>query len=115
MSFVLSLPETYKWPLEFRIPADGDYTTVSFTAVFKYGTKAWLAALAEKAKKDEMTQDQFIAEVLVGWEGIKNPAYPEQDLEFSSKSLKDLLRYPAAGQAITDTFWDSQNGAFRKN
>lgn len=114
--FVLKLNPTYQWPVSFKVPADGgEYTELEFTAIFNRMNKQWLVDVDEKIKADTLKQDGLVGEVLAGWKGIMDPAQPEQELDFTPKTLKELLKIPGAGPAIVAAFFASVNGAFEGN
>lgn len=116
MAFVLKLNPTYRRDVSFKVPGDdGDYPELTFKAVYKRATSDWLVKINEKIEADSVKQDELISEVLVGWEGIKDPADPEKDLEFSPKAVKELLKITGAGAAIVREFFASVNGAFEGN
>ena len=112
--FKLSDKTSYTWPVKYRVPDGGKYADVEFTAEFKRLTSSRLEQLARDAGEGKVNDDTFIAEVLLGWSGIKTAA--GEEFEYSAGN-RDLLldTFPGLRYAVVTAFQESIAGAVRKN
>lgn len=113
--FVIKQSDTYTWPVEVKIPADGGrFDKQTFDAVFKRLPQTRLVEIRKQYEIDNLVSDVEIArEVLVGWVGITDA--DKQDIPFSEKMCEELLNIPRVAFAIVTAFTESISGAKRKN
>lgn len=111
--FKLSQSETYSWPVQFKLPADGgQFESHTFDAVFKRISKS---RINEASNDETMTDIDFAKEVLVGWKGVTNDG--KEEVPFSESARDRLLEIPAVAAGVVASFLASSHGkeAKRKN
>lgn len=114
MAFVLKRSGSYSWPVHFDIPVDGGrFERQTFDCDFKQLSQSRIQELSEGIGNDELSALEIAAEVLVGWSGVTDDEGKE--VPFSQKSLADLLEVPMLASAIVMAYFESLQGAKRKN
>lgn len=108
--FKVSQSPVYTVPVMVELP--GERTKKQFDAVFHRLSQGEIDRLMERAKDGEVTDNQFVREVLSGWNGVEDEQGP---LEFNEANLATLLEvYPVAA-CIIKAYSDSLAGARLKN
>jgi hypothetical protein len=121
MSFVLSKPTSYTWPVRVSLAINGGKRHVeTFDAEFRRLPQSRIneivrqARAAERGRGDDEIEDQEVArELLVGWAGITDDA--GKDVPFSEAALNQLLEIPTVAAQIIGAWFDSLKEAKRKN
>lgn len=114
MAFVLKKSGSYSWPVHFDIPVDGGrFERQTFDCEFKQISQTRIREISEGIGSDGMTDADVAAEVLVGWSGVTDDN--GKDVPFSQSALTDLLEVPMLAGAIVLAYFDSLQGAKRKN
>ena len=126
MAFVLKQSDSYTWPVSFDVPVDGGrHEKQTFDAELKRLPQSRIIQIQEAVQKrlvaiqrdeetDDMISDQEIAnEILIGWSGVNDEdATP---IPFSEKSKAQLLDVPTVTAAVVTAYFNSLQGAKRKN
>ena len=108
MSFVLKKVFSYKWPVAVDVPVDGgSFKKETFTAVFKKMSRSAFNDLIEHG------DDALIAEIVEGWEGIKDE--DGKDVAYSDKTRSQLFDDPYVLRAVINAYTESLLGAQAKN
>ena len=114
MAFVLKKSGSYSWPVHFDIPVDGGrFERQTFDCEFKQISQTRIREISVGIGSDGMTDADVAAEVLVGWSGVTDDN--GKDVPFSQSALADLLEVPMLAGAIVLAYFDSLQGAKRKN
>lgn len=114
MAFVLKQSDTYSWPIAFDIPVDGGrMQRQTFDGDFRRLSQSRITEIGQQIKADEITDADLASEVLVGWSGVTDA--DGKDVPFSQKALEQLLDVPMLASAITISYFESLQGAKRKN
>lgn len=112
--FKIAVNPTYTAPVKVDIPTDNGKTIPRvFEATFKRLTQTELDNIAERLQAKELTDDQLINEVMVGWGGVADE--DGKPLEFNPANLATLLDVYPVRPTIVSTFYATINGARRKN
>jgi len=112
--FVMKKRDSYFWPVEYAMPADGGkYEPQSFEAEFKMLDQTRLDELADQAKRGTIEDNAFLDEVLLGWRNVKDEN--GNDAPYNTLHRKVLLNLPNMRQALITAYFDSVQGAVRKN
>ena len=85
----------------------------TFDGEFRRLSQTRIAQIGEEIKTDHITDADLAAEVLVGWSGVTDDS--GQDVPFSQSALQQLLDVPMLAGAITIAYFESLQGAKRKN
>lgn len=117
MSLKLGQTSSYKWPVEWTVPADGGrQTKLGFEAEFKRLPQTRIdeiyAAVTNGAR--EISDDAVVDEVLIGW-GSNVLDENDQPLQFTPSNIKVVLDVQGARSAIVRAFFNSLTGAKEKN
>lgn len=126
MAFVLKQSSSYSWPVSFDVPVDGGrHEKQTFDAELKRLPQSRIVEIQESVQKrlvaiqrdeetDDMINDQEIAsEILIGWSGVNDEE--SNPIPFSEKSKAELLDVPTVTAAIVTAYFNSLQGAKRKN
>ena len=114
MAFVLKQSDTYSWPVAFDIPVDGGrMQRQTFDGEFRRLSQSRITEIGAQIKTEEITDADLAAEVLVGWSGVTDG--DGKEVPFSQKALEQLLDVPMLASAITVAYFESLQGAKRKN
>jgi hypothetical protein len=126
VAFVLTQSSSYSWPVSFDVPVDGGrHEKQTFDAELKRLPQSRIIEIQEAVQKrlgaiqrdeetDEMITDQEIArEILIGWSGVNDE--DANPIPFSEKSKAQLLDVPTVTAAIVTAYFNSLQGAKRKN
>lgn len=118
MAFVLSKVDTYPWPVRVSAPdpdRPGKRKVETFDGIFRRLPRSRLAEIGNtvsKSKDDAIEAEDatycLIAEVLVGWEGVRDDK--GEEIPFSEKMRDELAEIPAVAAAIMEAFTDSISG-----
>lgn len=114
MTFVLSVSQSYKWPVTVELATDGGgREKFSFDAEFK---RLPSEKVKELLNPDEdagpVTDEEFCRENLVGWAGIKD--VKGADVPFSYEALNQLLQIHPVPGSIVQAWFDSISGGKAK-
>jgi len=93
--------------------ADGKTKKHSFKAKFNRYKQNELDDIIEKSKDKELNDQQLAEMVLVGWEGIQDE--DGNDIEFNEDSRDVVLDVFPVRPSIISAFFESLQGAKRKN
>jgi hypothetical protein len=117
---------SYLWPVSVDFPVDGGGTdTLLFDAKFKRlpqsKTEELVLIAIRNAQSLQVGKDPdpnasdraIAAEVVVGWQGIKDDN--DEEVPFSQSNLNALLEFPGAAGAIAKAWFESINGKKAKN
>jgi hypothetical protein len=114
VAFVLKQSDSYTWPVTFDIPVDGGrHERQTFDGEFKRLPQSRITEIGEQIKAEEITDSTLAGEVLIGWAGVTDDA--GKDIPFSQSALQQLLDVPMLAAAITLAYFESLQGAKRKN
>lgn len=126
MGFVLKQSDTYSWPVSFEIPVDGGrHEKQTFDAELKRLPQSRIVEIQEAVQKrlvaiqrdeeaeDMITDHEIANEILIGWNGVNDE--DASPIPFSEKSKAQLLDVPTVTAAIVTAFFNSLQGAKRKN
>jgi len=114
MAFVLKRSGSYSWPVYFDIPVDGGrFERQTFDCEFKQLSQSRIREISESIGSEDLTDADVAAEVLQGWSGVTDDAGKE--VPFSQKAMEDLLEVPMLASAIVLAYFESLQGAKRKN
>jgi hypothetical protein len=112
--FVMKKRESYFWPVEYSVPVDGGkYDKQIFEAEFKMLDQSRFDALAEQAGLQAVDDNDFLDEVLLGWRNVKDEN--GEDAPHNALHRKVLLNLPNMRQTLISAFFESMQGAARKN
>ena len=108
MPFVLKKVSSYKWPVAVDVPVDGGkFKKETFTAIFKKMSRSAFNDLVEQG------DDALIAEIVEGWEGIKDE--DGDDIEYCRETRDQLFDDPYVLRAVVSAYTESLLGAQAKN
>ena len=114
MAFVLKRSGSYSWPVNFDVPVDGGrHERQTFDCEFKHLSQTRIQEITDGIGKDDLSALEVASEVLVGWSGVTDDEGKE--VPFSQKSMAELLEVPMLAGAIVMAYFESLNGAKRKN
>jgi hypothetical protein len=114
MAFVLKQSDSYSWPVTFNLPVDGGrHERQTFDGEFKRIPQSRITEIGGQIKAEEITDADLAAEVLVGWSGVTDNSGAQ--VPFSQHALEQLLDVPMLAAAITLAYFESLQGAKRKN
>lgn len=115
MPFVLTQKDRYKWPVKVQIAREnGKYDTYEFFAEFNRMPQSWVDDLQRRVKAgDPVTDDEVIDKILTDWSGIKTPE--QEEVPFCELNKKIVLDIAGVRGAIVNAFFNSLDGALRKN
>lgn len=114
MAFVLKQSDTYSWPVTFDLPIDGGrHERHSFDGEFRRLSQSRIREMGQQIEAGEATDAELAAEVLVGWCGVTDAN--GKDVPFSQSALQQLLDISMVASAIVLAFFNSLQGAKRKN
>lgn len=106
--------KSYRWPVRYSLPNDdGKYQKYEFTAEFMRLPQSRLDEMQKQAAAGDLDDSAVIEEVLVGWSDIKTST--GEDFEFNDTNKRILLDYAGMRGTIIKTFFESIEGAVRKN
>lgn len=111
--FKLKQSATFFWPVEVNVMSDGGaYEKQTFDAEFRRLSQGQLDELGKNVKASEMTDADFVRQVLTGWRGVADQG---EDVPFSATALDQLLDLPGLSAAIVLAFGRAHSGIVRKN
>lgn len=94
------------WPVKVSVPVDGgDAKVFEFNAHFR------LLPLSEAT--EQSADQEFLARVLVGWDGVQDEA--GNALEFSDEARTKLCDISYAKAGILAAYFECSAGSARKN
>lgn len=89
----LTQSQTYTWPVSVNIPTNGgQYDKQTFDGELKRLTDARLKEIRAKVEAGELTDAEFVREVMVGWHGVTDG---DEQVPFSQSALAQLLDIPS--------------------
>ena len=115
MAFTISKKPSYAWPVKVKLPNGGRWETQQFTATFARlpprEVQDRLKALAEPDQGIEdryERENDFMAEILLGWEGIKD----DQDVPvpYTPDTRAALLDIGEVRRALFEAYFESALG-----
>lgn len=117
MSLKLGQAKSYKWPVEWTIPADGGrQQTLGFEVEFKRLEQKRIDEIYDTAISGggKISDDDLVREVVVGW---GNNVLDEHDspLSFTPSNLNLVMNIQGARAATVRAFFQSIIGAKEKN
>ena len=111
--FKLTQSTSYTWPVAVNLPTNGgQFDRQTFDAEFKRLSDGRLKEIRAKVDAGELTDADFVREVLVGWNGITDG---EHEVPFSESAREQLLDIPGVAAAIIIAVVESLSGLKRKN
>ena len=111
--FKLNQSTTYTWPVSVNIPTNGgQYDKQTFDGVFKRITDARLKEIRAAIEADQITDAQFVRELMVDWKGVTDDG---SDVPFSQEALDQMLNIPGVAAAVVVAVVESLSGLKRKN
>jgi hypothetical protein len=111
--FKISQSQTYTWPVSVNIPTNGgQFDRQTFDGEFKRLSDSRLKEIRGKVESDQMTDADFVREVMVGWSGVTDG---DADVPFSQSTLAQLLEIPGVAGAVVLAVIESLAGLKRKN
>lgn len=125
MTFILSLQDSYFWPVKIELPKDGRFEQTSFDGEFKRLPQDRVNEIMIMAQRlniavknsedlDGLLKDVEIAdEVLCGWKGILDE--DKKEVPFTEAMKATLLQVPGIAASITQSWVESTTRAKVKN
>jgi hypothetical protein len=114
LAFVLKQSDTYSWPVAFDLPVDGGrHERQTFDGEFKRLPQSRIREIGQQIEAGEIIDGAIAAEVLVGWSGVTDG--DGNDVPFSQKALDQMLDIPLLATAVVMAYFESLQGAKRKN
>ena len=114
MAFVLKQSDTYSWPVAFDLRVDGGrHERQTFDGEFKRLPQSRIREIGQQIESGEIIDGARAAEVLVGWSGVTDG--DGKDVPFSQKALDQMLDIPLLATAVVMAYFESLQGAKRKN
>lgn len=111
--FSISQSSSYTWPVTVEFPISGGKTEKqTFDVEFKRLTQSKIKELRDAAYQGKLTDDETCRQIVVGWRGVSDNG---QELPFSPENLDALLEIALVPASIVRSFFDSMEGAKRKN
>lgn len=111
--FKLNQSTAYFWPVVVNLPANnGSFEKQTFDGEFKRLTDSRLKEIQAKVAAGEITDAEFVREVMVGWKGVSDEG---EDVPFSEGNLARMLEIPGTAGAIITAVIESLSGLKRKN
>jgi hypothetical protein len=111
--FKLNRSDTFTWPIEVSIPADGGkFVKETFDAVFERYSQQQIHDLRAEIEDRKLTDADFARRVVKGWRGVTEDG---AEVPFSVVAFDQLLNVPNTAAAIVVGFMEAHAGATRKN
>lgn len=111
--FRLNQSATYFWPVSVNLPTDnGTFDKQTFDGEFKRLSDTRLKEVRAKVEAGEITDAEFVRDVMVGWKGVTDDG---TDVPFGEGNLTRLLEIPGTAGAIISAVVESLSGLKRKN
>jgi hypothetical protein len=85
----------------------------TFDGEFRRLSQSRITEIGAQIKTEEITDADLAAEVLVGWSGVTDG--DGKDVPFSQKALDQMLDIPLLATAVVMAYFESLQGAKRKN
>jgi hypothetical protein len=112
--FKISQSESYSWPVIVELPISGGRTDKqNFDAVFKRLPQSRIKEIGEQIKSEEITDEQLIREIVLGWSGIVGD--DGKEVPFSDGALTKLIDIPLVARSLIASWYASISGAKIKN
>ena len=108
--FVVKQSDSYLWPVEVKLPDNGEFKTHTFKVEFKRVTRTRLAEIIAMAPAETLSA---IAECIIGWKEVVGE--DKKEIQFSASALDSLLDNPHVAGAIAGAFFSSFDAEKRKN
>lgn len=115
MAFILSQKQSYAWPVKVKVPNNGKWDTHTFVATFArlapLDAQERLKDLADAELPPEeryQRENEFMEEVLLGWEGIKDE--DGVPIAFGAETRATVLDVPEVRRALFDAYFESAIG-----
>lgn len=111
--FKLDQSNFYSWPVKVDIPTDsGKFESASFDGHFKRISQTRVEEIIDLAAKKELSDVGLASEVLIGWKGVQDGG---EETPYSESAKEKLLDIPSVAKSVVLAFFESLNGAKRKN
>jgi hypothetical protein len=99
--FVVDVKNTFKSPVEFNLPGDGEPIVAVFVAEFKRLPQSRIDAIVTRTEK--ITDDALVREVLDGWDDEIKDA-EGKPLPFTPENLDRVLEVNGVRKALAAAF-----------
>lgn len=111
--FKVDLSNHYSWPVKVEIPSDaGKHETATFDGHFKRVSQSKIEEIIKLAGEKEIGDVDLARDVLIGWKGVEEGGV---ETPYSEMAKDKLLEIPGVAKAVVTSFFESLNGAKRKN
>ena len=111
--FNLALSESYTWPVELQVAADGgQWTKLPFEVRFRRLSQERIDSVAKWVDAEDFDPNGLIREIVMGWDGI---VVDDAPLPFSLSALDRVLNVPGATRAILRAWRESLREGPRGN
>jgi hypothetical protein len=111
--FKLKAEDTFTWPVKAKVPDDGKYKTVNFSATFKIIPQPEITALLGEG--DTGGSMRVLDAALVSFSGIDVEGDDGETVTDHAERKEILFRYPFMVAAISDAFAAGISGYRAKN
>lgn len=111
--FKIAVTESYFAPVEVQLP--GVKGKQTFEIEFLRLSQDALNNIVKRAKATEIDDQQFVREVVVGWNSKHVLDSEGQPIEFSKHALDELMNIYPVPSAIVEAYYASISGARIKN
>lgn len=112
--FKLKADDTFTWPVKAKVPEDGKYKTVSFSATFKILSQDEISALL--IGDDEAGSSKRVLEqALISFSGIDVEGDDGEPVTDDEDRKEILFKYPFMVSAVSNAFAAGISGYKAKN
>lgn len=112
--FKIDVSKTYKYPVNVTMLNEkGKASKMSFTALFNRLPQSDIDRLFAQIGDESVSDEQWIAEILAGWEGIKDSE--GQDVEFNDHNVRMVCDIYPVRPSIVEAWGESLKEVARKN
>lgn len=111
--FKLDLSDSYTWPVTVEVVDAGKSAKHTFDAQFRRLKQSQIDELIAAVRDGHKSDADLVAEVLVGWAGVKDAA--GEDIPFTESSRDRVMDVYPVRPAVLAAWFESLAGAKRKN
>lgn len=112
--FTLKADATFQWPVKAKVPEEGKYKAVNFTATFKVLSQKDITRLTEGGPVSENSQ-RVLDEAIVTFEGIDIAEEDGEKVTDDDRRKEIILQHPYMVSALSEAFSSGIAGYRIKN
>jgi hypothetical protein len=113
MAFVVKQSDSYFWPVQVELPADGGrFEKHTFDAEFKRIAQSRIEEIMQGVVASSINDHDVVVEVLRGWKGVTDGT---DELVWSEKNRDLLMEIPLVSASIIKAWMESLAGGRKKN